>query len=161
MATEKRERLAIDRTDFELAFGRDADEYLTYETIPYLDRRTGAVVWVYENDEEAWDEANIPAAENRAQREAIAAAPKRYLEIPGLDHGDHHDMLRAFVRSDWTDDEDLWRRVYEAYTGSIGRWKRAVPDRTIVHAFHAFEERRTAEMAEDFLRANGIEPAWR
>ena len=160
MTKKQREKLAIDRTEFELAFGRDADNYVTYETIAYLDRRTGAVVWVYEDDEEAEDEANIPAAENGALRQAIAAAPARYLEIPGLNHGDHHDMLRAFIKSNWTEDNDLWRRVYEAYAGSIGRWKRAVPDRSIVHAFHAFEERRTAELGEDFLRANGIEPEW-
>lgn len=160
MAEEQREKLAIDRFEFELAFDRDADSDFTYETMAYLDRRTGAVVWVYEVDEEAEDEANVPPAENRALREAIAAAPARYLEIPGLDHGDHHDMLRAFIKSNWTEDDDLWRRVYEAYAGSIGGWKRAVPDRSIVHAFHAFEERRTAELGEDFLRANGIEPEW-
>ncbi len=161
MATKQREKLAIDRNDFELAFDRDADAYYTYETTPYLDRETGAVLWVYEDDEEAENEANIPAAENRALRETIAAAPARYLEIPGLDHGDRHDMLRAFIKSNWTDDDDLWRRVYEAYTGSIGRWKRAVPDRSIVDAFNNFQERRAAEMAEDFLRANGIEPQWK
>ncbi len=160
MTEKQREKLAIDRIEFELAFGRDEDAYFSYETTPYLDRQTGAIVWVYEVDEEAEDEANIPAAENRAQREAIAAAPARYLEIPALDHGDHHDMLRAFIKSDWTDDDDLWRRVYEAYTGSIGRWKRAVPDRSVVDALNNFQERRTAEMAEDFLHANGIEPAW-
>jgi hypothetical protein len=91
----------------------------------------------------------------------VAGEPARCLEIPGLDHGDHHEMLRAFLKSDWTDDDDLWRRVYELYTGSIGGWKRAVPDRSIVHAFNAFEERWTAELAEDFLRTHGIEPEWR
>ena len=106
-------------------------------------------------------EAGIPAAENRALCEGIAAAPARYLEIPGLDHGDRHDMLRAFLKSDWTDDEALWRRVYEAYTGSIGRWKKAVRDRSIVDAFNVFQERRAAELGEDFLRAQGIEPEWR
>lgn len=161
MTEEKRKRLTIERFAFEMAFGRDPDTTYTYETSVYLNRETGEVLWVYEDDEEAEMEANIPAAENRALRQRIAAAPKRYLEIPGLEHGDHHDMLRAFIKSNWTDDDDLWGRVYEAYTGSIGRWKRAVPDRTIVHAFHAFEERRTAEMAEEFLRENGIEPEWR
>jgi len=161
MATEKREKLAIDRMDFEMAFDRDADAYDADVTFAYLDRQTGKVLWVYENDEEAENEANIPAAENRALREAIAAAPGRYLEMPGLDHGDRHDMLRAFIRSDWTDDEALWRRVYEAYTGSIGRWKKAVRDRSVVDAFNDFQERRAAEMGEDFLRNHGIEPEWR
>ena len=85
MTTEKREKLAIERFAFEMAFDRDVDADFTYETTPYLDRETGAVLWVYEDDDEAEDEANIPAAENRALREAVAAAPARYLEIPGLE----------------------------------------------------------------------------
>jgi hypothetical protein len=160
MAEVELRKLAIDRIDFESAFARDADAYLTFETSAYLDRETGEVLWVYEEDEEAEEEANIPAAENRALRERLGAAPGRYLEIPGLDHDDYHEMLRAFLKSDWTDDEALWRRVYELYDGSIGRWKRAVPSRSIVDAFNNFQERRAARMAEDFLRAQGIEPEW-
>ena len=31
------------------------------------------------------------SGENRVGREPVAAAPERYLEIPGLDHGEHHE----------------------------------------------------------------------
>ena len=91
----------------------------------------------------------------------VAAEPERYLEIPGLDHGEHHEILRRFLRSDWTGDDARCRRADEAYSGSIGRWKRDVGDEGAVHAFHAFQEERIVELAEEFLRKNTIVPEWR
>ena len=81
----------------------------------------------------------------------LYALPGYTVSLSVSHHKDKHDLPVG----------QLWRRVYEAYTGSIGRWKRAVRDRSIVDAFNNFQERRAAELAEDFLRANGIEPAWR
>ena len=43
--------MAIDRTLFTMAFGRDVD-YEAYPQSTYLDRRTGGVVWLYEDDED-------------------------------------------------------------------------------------------------------------
>ena len=111
--------------------------------------------------ETAYGEAGIPAGENREGRERVAAEPERYLEIPGLDHGEHHEILRRFLRSDWTGDDARCRRADEAYSGSIGRWKRDVGDEGAVHAFHAFQEERIVELAEEFLRENTIVPEWR
>jgi len=49
--------------------------------------------------------SNVPYGldpdENGEMRERIEAEPKRFLLIPGLDHGEHHDILKAFLRSDW------------------------------------------------------------
>ena len=71
-------------------------------------------------------EAGVRAEGNRAERQRVAAEPDRYLQIPELKHGDHHDILRRFLRSNWTDDRALRRRAAVAYSGSIERWKRDV-----------------------------------
>ena len=66
-----------------------------------------------------------------------------------------------FLRSDWTEDEERWRMVGDAYTGSIGRWKDDVGDRDVIHAFYDFQDKTIGEMAEEFLRENLIEPVWK
>ena len=152
--------LAIDRSLFMMAFGRDVDYHDMAPQRTYLDRRTGDVVWLYECDD-AYGEVGIPAGENREGRERVAAEPERYLDIPGLDHGEHHEILRRFLRSGWTDDETRRRRADAAYTGSIGRCKTDVGDEGAVHAFYASREEQIAELAEEFLRENGIVLEWR
>ena len=47
----------------------------------------------------------VTIEENREGHAQIAAEPERYLAIPGLDHGTHHESPRQFLRSDWTGDE--------------------------------------------------------
>ena len=132
-----------------------------HQDIPYLDSKTGEILWIFEDDEDAESIANISAEENREMREAIEAAPDRYLEVPGVDHGEHHDILRSFLRSPWTDDDAAWQRVYDAYRGSIGRWKDAVDDRDVIHAYYRFREQKMLEMGVEFLRETGIEPEWK
>ncbi len=159
---DERRTLVIDRSMFEMAMATDRDYQLgDAEAIPYLDRETGEIDWVYEDDEDAESIINIPAEENRVIREAIEAAPDRYLEIPGVDHGDHHDILRRFLRSPWTDDDEAWQRAHDAYRGSIGRWKDAVDDRDVIHAYYRFQEQQVLEIGVEFLRDNGIEPEWK
>ena len=152
--------LAIDEMLFWQAFDRDVVFHDTYPQSAYLDRKSGEILWVYEEDEAAHMDVGIPPEENAAARRLVAAAADRYLEIPGLDHGDHHEILREFLASNWTDDEKLKSRARAAYFGSIGGWKEAVGDERVVHAFYDFRERRTKQMAEDFLRRHGIEPQW-
>ncbi len=153
--------LAIDRELFMMAFGRDVEYHDMALQRTWLDRRTGDVLWLYECDEDAYMEVGIPAEENREERERVEAEPERYLEIPGLDHGEHHGILRRFLRSDWSGDEARRRRADAAYSGSIGRWKRDVADEGAVHAFRDFQEAQIAKLAEGFLRENGIVPEWR
>ena len=124
-------RLAIDQDLFMMAFGRDVVYHDMVPQLTYLDRRTGQVIWVYETDDDAYMEAGIPADENRQERERVAGDPARYLDIPGLDHGEHHEILKAFFSSDWTDDEEQRRRVEFAYLGSIGGWKESVDDQDV------------------------------
>ena len=57
-------------------------------------------------------------------------------------------ILKQLPRPDCTKDDALWRRAGEAYSGSIGRWKRYVHDEGAVHDFL---DERIANLAEAFL----------
>ncbi len=161
MADSKLRKVTIDETLFSFAFDRDLDFHDAYPTSTYLDLETGEINWVYEKDEDAYMEAGVAPDDNRIMRERVEATPSRYLEIPGLDHGDHHVILREFLDSDWTADKEQHTRARNAYFGSIGGWKKSLNDESIVHAFHDYRDRKTIQMAEDFLREHGIEPEWR
>ena len=152
--------MKIDQTLFMMAFGRDVGFHDAFPQSTYLDRRTGGVVWTYNCDDDAQGEG-IPAEDNREERERVAAEPVRYLKIPGLDHGQHHEILRQFLQSDWTRDYARRRRVGEAYFGSIGAWKKEVRDEEAVDTFRDFREAEITKRAEEFLRENGIDPEWR
>lgn len=129
----------------------------------HLDRQTGEVLWIYENDEDAEDVVGIPPEENRALRERVDADPERYLDIPSLEGWNYNEMLRDFLRSDWTEDEERWQRAADAYSGRMGQWKRRVRDRDpdTIDAFIAYRDRRAEELAEEFLEEHGIEPRWK
>lgn len=161
MGDSKLRKVTIDQTLFSLAFDRDVDFHDTYPIGTFLDLKTGEINWVYEDDEDACMEAGVEPDENRMMRERVESTPTRYLEVPGLDHGDHHEILRAFLDSDWTADEEQHTRARKAYSGSIGGWIKSLDDESIVHAFHDYRDRKTIKMAEEFLRENGIEPEWR
>ncbi len=161
MKGAKLQKLAIDMAFFGDAFDRDVDFHEAYPQSANLDRHTGEIVWFYVEDFDAEMEAGIPPEENQATRQRIEAMPDRYLEIPGLDHGDHHDLLKNFLDSDWTDNDEVRRFAQDAYHGSIGRWKKSIDDDSIIHAFYDFRDRKTTKMAEAFLRSHGIEPVWK
>ncbi len=152
-------KMTIDQDCFRLAFGRDVDYHDDYPQANYLDLETGDVIWVAEDDEDA-DMEGIPAADNRADRERIAAAPKRYLEIPGLHHGDHHKILQEFTEPDSSNDENSQGITCNPYFGSIGGWIKS-EDHETVNDFMDFRYHRTVQMAEEFLRENGIDPGWK
>ncbi len=153
--------LAIDQSLFMMAFGRDVDYHDIVPQLTYLNRHTGDVLWMYESDDDAYMEAGIPTTENYEERESIAAEPNRYLEIPGLDHDDHHQILKRFLRSDWTDVEDRRQKAEEAYFGSIGGWKKNVGDEDSINAFYDFQDAQLTQLAEEFLLENGIVPDWK
>jgi len=99
-------QLAIDKALFLMAFGRDADYEAMGSDLSYLDRQTGVVVWIFEIDEDAEMLAGIPADGNRGVREQVEADPDRFLEIPGLDHGDlkvysSHGSVDQVIPVDW------------------------------------------------------------
>ena len=99
---------------FLMAFGRDVDCHDRSRQFTYLDRRTGDVIWLYEEDQDAYMETGIPEEENRPGRERVAAEPERYLFVPGLEHREHHRILRDFLWSEWTEDEDRRQHAADA-----------------------------------------------
>lgn len=141
------------------AFKRDVP-YEAEPTLFYLDLSTGHVTWVYERDEDADHVTGNSAEKNREARLLLQSQPDRFVLIPGLSHGDHHVILLDFLSSDWTDDEELRTAVRDAYSESIGRWKRAVEeiDHQIVYDWYDYRDKRIDEMIDEFLRKNGIEP---
>lgn len=153
--------LTIEKDLFLMAFGRDVDYEAMGSDLSYLDRQSGEVIWIFETDEDAEMLAGLPANDNRRDRERIEGDPDRYLEIPGRVHGDHHDILRAFLRSSWCGDDRRRQNAEEAYSGSIGRWKKQVRDESAIHAFYDFRDKTLAELAEEWLRDSGIIPIWR
>ena len=154
-------KLRIDNGLFLEAIGRDVDFHDTYPQSVQLDLETGDLLWLYDDDEHAHMEAGVPPEENAARRQLVETSPDRYLEIPGLGHGDHHDMLRQFLNSDWTDDEVARLRARQAYFGSIGGWKQAVDDENAIHAFYEFREQAIESRAEQFLCEHGVEAEWK
>ena len=153
------QKLSIDEMRFLDAFRRDVDYHDAHPQSTYLDRETGDIVWVYETDEGA-NEADVELEENQRMREVIAATPDQYLRLPGRTHGQHHDILQAFIDSNWTPDEEARRNSRNAYIGSIGAWLQRVED-SAREAYYLYRDQKISESAEDFLRSQGIEPVWR
>ena len=87
--------LRVDKQEFMMAFGRDVDFHDNHPQMTYFDRRTGNVLWLCEKDEDAPFELGIDAEVNRRDRERLDADSDRYLAIPGLDHGEHHQYSQA------------------------------------------------------------------
>ena len=140
--------LLIEESEFLEVFGRDVDFYSYYPQSFFLDLETGDLLWHYDRDDDAHVEAGIPREENAASRERVAKDPKRHLEIPGLDHHDHHEILQEFLYSEWCADEQVRRRAQDAYFGSIGGWKEAVADEDVVHSFYCFRNHAIKRRAE-------------
>ena len=149
----------LDQAMFLMAFERDVD----YQNDPpeeiYLDLVTGDLAWVYDEDDDA-EAYGLSPDENRDMRERIEAEPKRFLLIPALFHEEHHDILKAFLASDWTEDEDQHEVARMAYLGSIGGWKKAINDQKVIRAYNQFCDQRIVELADEFLSSHGIKVDW-
>jgi hypothetical protein len=149
----------LDQAMFLMAFERDVD----YQNDPpedvFLDLVASDMAWIYEEDDDA-ETYGLSPDENREMRERIEAEPKCFLLIPGLSHGEHHDILKAFLASDWTDDEDQHDLVRSAYFGSIGGWKKAIRDEKVIHAYYQFRDQRIVELADEFLSSHGVKVDW-
>ena len=151
----------IDEVLFLEAFGRDVTFHDAYPRSTYLDLETGEVIWVYDDDNDAYMEAGIPPEENRRRRELVDSRSHRYLEIPGLAHGEHHEILREFLASGSIKDPALRAQAQKAYFSSIGGWMEAVADQGIIDQFYEFRDDAVRARAEAFLRNHGVQVIWR
>ena len=61
MEDSKLKKLTIERFSFESAFSHAPNPLYACTQFAYLDRHTGEVIWVYENDEDAEMEVGIAA----------------------------------------------------------------------------------------------------
>ena len=152
-------KVSVDEFMFLEAFQRDVD-FEQYPLSRYLDLETGEIIWVFDEDEDADLWAGIDPEENAFFRNKIEANHEKYLEIPGRTHGEHHEILRDFLDSNWTDNEDLLQQAKNAYSGSIGGWKEEVDNQDAVHAYYDFRDQQIKKMAEKFLREKNIHPVW-
>jgi hypothetical protein len=153
-------KISVDEFMFLEAFQRDED-FEHYPQSTYLDLKIGEILWIFDDDHDAEMLAGIEPEENAALREKVETASEIYLEIRGRDHGEHHDILREFLNSNWTDDEELRAKVRDAYSSSIGGWKEEVDDQNVLNAYYDFRDRKIKELAEEFLHENDIQPIWR
>jgi hypothetical protein len=75
-------KLEIFLDNFKLAFDRDIDYHDAYVQFAYLDKLTGEIIWVYENDDEASFELGISESDNNSCRENIEKYKNKFIEIP-------------------------------------------------------------------------------
>lgn len=151
--------LTVDLNDLKMAMQMASEDFPEGPQQPWLDLQTGEVVWVWEDDEAFAETTNADPRENARLREATEAVPSRYAAIPDINTTDDNEMLRDFLRSDWTGDDELWRRASSAYHGSIGRWKRAIHhDPAIMDPWHRFEDQEIRRRALEFLAELDIQP---
>ena len=153
-------KVSVDESMFIEAFQRDVD-FEQYPLSNYLDLETGEIIWVFNEDEDADLWAGIDPDENASFRNKTEANHERYLEIPGRTHGEHHEILRDFLDSNWADNENLLQQAQNAYSGSIGGWTEEVDNQDAVHAYYDFRDQQIKKMAERFLHENNIHPIWR
>lgn len=154
--------LRINQKLFMMAFGRDEDYHDPYPLKIYLDKETGDIEWVYENDTDAEMEG-LSSDENFQFRQQVRTSPARYLHIPGLAHGQHHEILQDFLGTDFSNDTEVLSFVRSAYYGmkSIGGWIKEINDQSIVEQYHRFREERTIQMAEVFLSEHNLKFTWK
>ena len=141
------------------AFERDVDFHNEYPQSAYLDLETGEVIWVFEEDEDAEWATGIEPGETDDVRARIDGSPERYLEIPGRGHGEHHDILREFLNSDWTEDKELKsRHSKRIQVRSVGGKKRSIVEtscmRTMIFAIvRLWRRRRSFSMSRISIRS--------
>lgn len=152
--------LALEHGQFFSIFGRDTDYHDPYPVNAYLDKESGELLWVYEKDFDALM-TGVGEENNKAMREIVATQKSRYLEIVGLNHGDHHDILQEFIGTKWCDNEADLLAARSAYFGSIGAWLKTMASSPAKEGYFRYKDEKVIELGEQYLRRDGIEPIWK
>jgi hypothetical protein len=95
----------------------------------------------------------VPEDENKKDREKVSQNPENFLAIVGLSHGQHHEILKKYIRTYVKSEKD------GGYFGSIGGWKELVSEEDW-EAFDEFREKEYVKIIDKFMSENGIEPEW-
>jgi len=144
--------------DFLIAFKRDVNFHDHYPMNTYLDFESGFIMYIYKNDIDAFNDAGISMKSNESDRIRIDKNPDRYLLIPGLSHGEHHSLLKKYLDSTITDEEE-GSEVATKYIGSIGAWKEAVGEDEF-NNYVSFRDREIKIFAKQFIEDHGFEVEW-
>ena len=151
-------QLAIDSLFIEI-FQQDRD-YDYSECSYYFDLERGHIIVIpfeIEEDETVWN--GISSISAAVMTQEIESNDDRYIKFHGLSHYEHHDILRNFLQSDWTDDKELLQKAREAYFGSVGGWKEKIGyDDYILNHWYVFQEEEILRRALEFLHDHQIEP---
>lgn len=111
----------------------------------YLDRRTGDVIGIYEDED---DTGVFPVEENTRNRERVAQDPPAFLEIPVPDHGQRHEWFRAWLTQEGRGSE---------YFGSIGGWLKEYATEEDRYAWQDYEWEAIKQHAIQVAASVGIE----
>ncbi len=156
----KMKKLPINITLFKMAFNRNAYGHGQHPINPYLDRVTGELLFVYENDDNAATEG-IPRDANKLKRERVASDHERFILIPGRSHGDYDSFLKEFLASPWSENKVEMNAAHSAYCGSIGDWLEMVGNQNAIKRYFEFCDKKLIELGTVFLREQRIDPFWK
>ena len=159
--------IIIDWARFNMAFDIDEQYHNPYFIDRYLDKISGEILFIYEDDSAAAMDGG-DALENKKMRDLVKENPDDYLEIVGRSHGESHEILQEFLESSWTDDKKLKLDVISLYHGSIGGWIKNVrkdidlekDPETIIEAYKKYKSDTIERDKDTFLKQNGIKYKW-
>lgn len=157
---EKNVTIKIDQAILMMTFAADADFHhsLAGQTT-YLDKISGAIVFVTDNPETVAMEIGAVAANELATNsKLVQRSPDQYVKIPSMTHREHHQVLQDFLDSSWTDDIKKHTDAVVKYgmRRSIGHWLANVDDELAVQEYYNFKTEENIRLAEQFLRQHGL-----
>ena len=153
--------ISVDEAPFRMAFEQDVPDPDIDDSV-FLELGTGDVYWIADSDKDAATVWGISENENRTMRLKVKAEPDRYPNIPGLSHGEHHDILEDFLASDWIKDENMKNFANASYTRTISHWIEEVKDHEgILENYESFKQNEINRRIRDFFRGYGIRVKWR
>ena len=142
----------------------DALEVQGDETHAFLDRRTGEVVVLSDEELSAAEDGDDVSDYPEWQRDNIAQARlvnvddgSRFVALPGRFEVNEWEMMRDFAMS--VDDEAVSAALLDAIhgRGAFRYFKDQVRERGLVENWHAFRAGRYRQIALDWCEEHGLE----
>mgnify|MGYP006302984517 CR=1 FL=1 len=139
-------------------------EFQNDQTHGWVDRRTGEVVMLSDEEIAAADEGDDPAdlpewvRENIDQVKAVLADEAgRFVELPDRFDLDEWEMMRDFAAG--RQDEALREKLLDAIQGrgAFGRFKDRIHEAGVAEEWYAFRDGRFRRIALDWCEAHGLE----